>query len=54
MSGDRTWVISKGPRHLGESFLHGYCRQRLEVSNQTLFPTFQDKNVLKFHSLMIR
>ena len=53
MSGDSTWVISKGPRRLGESFLHGYCRRRLEVSNQTLFPTFQGKNGLKFRSLMI-
>ena len=53
-SGDRTWVISNGPRRLGESFRHGYCKRRLVVSSQTLFPIFQGVNVLKLRSLMIR
>ena len=52
-SGDRTWVILKGPSRLGESFLQGYWRCRLVVFSQTLFPTFQGENVLKFRSLMI-
>ena len=52
MSGDSTWVILKGPNHLGESFLDGRWRQRFVVSNHTLLPTFHGVNRWEDHWAM--
>ena len=52
MSGDSTWVISKGPNRLGESFLDGRWRQRFVVSNHTVLLTFHGMNCREDHWAM--
>ena len=49
---DMTWVISKRPVCLAESFLEGTWSLRFLVSSQTLSPTFQDLKWEKVHSLI--
>ena len=49
---DMTWVISKGPVHLAESFLEGTWSLRFLASSQTLSPTFHDLKQEKVHSLI--
>ena len=49
---DMTWVISKGPVHLGKSFLEGTWSLRFLASSQTLSPVFQGLKQEKVHSLI--